>query len=84
MNAKDLPPELPDSARPMNFTEMQDELTKHFVDHLGADEGEAQVRSHAAVRTLIDQQLIIWWGMGHDGQPVYIPRTKARKRSTHV
>ena len=75
MNQLDMPPpELPDQ-KPMRYTEIVEQVARHFVATLGADPIEADRRAVVAVEQLMVGGYLLPHSLGEDNEFLYSPST---------
>ena len=75
MNQLDMPPpELPDQ-KPMRYTEIVEQVARHFMATLGADPIEADRRAVVAVEQLMVGGYLLPHSLGEDNEFLYSPST---------
>jgi len=75
MNHLDMPPpELPDQ-KPMRYTEIVEQVARHFIATLGADPIEADRRAVVAVEQLMVGGYLLPHSLGEDNEFLYSPST---------
>ena len=75
MNPLDMPPpELP-GQNPMRYTEIVEQVARHFVATLGVDPIEADRRAVEAVERLMSGGYLLPHSLGEDNEFLYSPST---------
>ena len=75
MNQLDMPPPEVPGQKPMRYTEIVEQVARHFMATLGADPIEADRRAVVAVEQLMVGGYLLPHSLGEDNEFLYSPST---------
>ena len=75
MNQLDMPPPEVPGQKPMRYTEIVEQVARHFIQTLGADPIEADRRAVVAVERLMVGGYLLPHSLGEDNEFLYSPST---------